>query len=161
MNLPLFVEHLYQTLQQDADSLEAVRDLLRVHIGDAAEKNLTDDEKLAVKITDCVCSVLLRHREEKSAAEKKRSTKAVRAIINSLSFSELEATTHISKKLDNNEAILVAGHIADGLGIARSVVTGALRKLEGANLIETRSLGMKGTYIRVKNPLLVEELAKL
>jgi GTP-sensing pleiotropic transcriptional regulator CodY len=121
----------------------------------------TEEERLAVNIALCVCTVLIRHREEAASAEKQRRAKAVRSIINSLSFSELEAATQIFAALKNNEGLLVAGHIADNLGVARSVVTGALRKLEGANLIETRSLGMKGTYIRVKNTLLTEEFAKL
>ncbi|MCL2577318.1 MAG: MarR family transcriptional regulator [Defluviitaleaceae bacterium] len=125
------------------------------------EEEFTEDEKLAASIALCVCTVLIRHREEAVVAEKQRRAKAVRSIINSLSFSELEAATQILAALKNNEGLLIAGHIADKLGVARSVVTGALRKLEGANLIETRSLGMKGTYIRVKNTLLTEELAKL
>jgi len=121
----------------------------------------SEEERLAVNIALCVCTVLIRHREETASAEKQRRAKAVRSIINSLSFSELEAATQIFAALKNNEGLLVAGHIADRLSVARSVVTGALRKLEGANLIETRSLGMKGTYIRVKNTLLTEEFAKL
>ncbi|MCL1877831.1 MAG: GTP-sensing pleiotropic transcriptional regulator CodY, partial [Defluviitaleaceae bacterium] len=132
------------------------------------KKTLTSDEEVAVRIVDCVCAILLRHRDEKFASERRRRAKAVRAIINSLSFSELEAMSHVLTSLGSPgggegvfEGVLVAGQIADGLGLARSVVTSALRKLEGANLIETRSLGMKGTYIRVKDALLVEELAKL
>jgi len=125
------------------------------------ESPFDEAEKLAANITLCICTILLRHREGLLSADKKRRAKAVRAIINSLSFSELEATSQILKTLDASEGLLVAGHIADKLGFTRSVVTGALRKLEGANLIETRSLGMKGTYIRVKDALLTEELAKL
>jgi transcriptional pleiotropic repressor len=41
------------------------------------------------------------------------------------------------------------------------VVVNALRKLEGTGMIETRSLGMKGTHIRIINLLLAEELEKL
>jgi len=128
------------------------------------EKNFSDDEKLAANIALCVCVVLLRHREGLILSEQKRRAKSVRAIINSLSFSELEAATRALKILGEKnatEGLLVAGHIADKLGFTRSVVTSALRKLEGANLIETRSLGMKGTYIRVKETLLIEELGKL
>jgi GTP-sensing pleiotropic transcriptional regulator CodY len=125
------------------------------------ENDFTQDEKLAANIALCVCTVLLRHREGLILSEQKRRAKAVRAIINSLSFSELEAATHVFKALgEKGEGLLVAGHIADKLGFTRSVVTGALRKLEGANLVETRSLGMKGTYIRVKEGLLLEELGK-
>jgi len=124
----------------------------------------SENDKLAATIAGCLCTVLLKHREEIFSAEKKRRVKAVRTIINSLSFSELEASKKILEIIcENNktEGLLIAGHIADKLGFTRSVITGALRKLEGANLIETRSLGMKGTYIRIKDALLYEELAKI
>jgi len=119
------------------------------------------DEVLCANIALSVCTILLRQRKSEWIANKKRRLDSVRAVINTLSFSELEATTHILKAVDGNEAMLVAGHIAKKLKMASSVITGALRKLEGADLIETRSLGMKGTYIRIKDVLLAEELAKL
>ena len=43
---------------------------------------------------------------------------------------------------------LFASKIADRVGITRSVIVNALRKLESAGVIESRSLGMKGTYIK-------------
>ena len=120
-----------------------------------------EDEVLCANITLSVCTILLRQKKSEWIASKKRRLDSVRTVINTLSFSELEATTHILKGADSNEIMLVAGHIAKKLKIASSVITGALRKLEGADLIETRSLGMKGTYIRIKDALLTEELAKL
>ncbi|NLG95425.1 MAG: GTP-sensing pleiotropic transcriptional regulator CodY, partial [Acetomicrobium flavidum] len=36
----------------------------------------------------------------------------------------------------------------------------ALRKLESAGLIESRSLGMKGTYIKILSPIFLDELNK-
>jgi transcriptional pleiotropic repressor len=36
-----------------------------------------------------------------------------------------------------------------------------LRKFESAGVIESRSLGMKGTYIKVLNDNLLDELEKL
>ena len=56
------------------------------------------------------------------------------------------------------EGILVASKIADRSGITRSVIVNALRKLESASVIETRSLGMKGTRIKILNPKLKTEL---
>ena len=44
--------------------------------------------------------------------------------------------------------------------LEKSVIVNALRKFESAGLIETKSLGMKGTYIRVKNEFLLDELKK-
>ena len=62
--------------------------------------------------------------------------------------------------LNGKEALLVASKIADRVGITRSVIVNALRKFESAGVIETKSLGMKGTYIRVLNDNLLEELEK-
>ena len=47
------------------------------------------------------------------------------------------------------------------MGITRSVIVNALRKFESAGVIESRSLGMKGTYIKVLNSALLDELGKL
>ena len=56
--------------------------------------------------------------------------------------------------------MLVASKIADRFGITRSVVVNALRKLESAGVIETRSSGMKGTYIKVTNDFIFDEITK-
>ena len=95
------------------------------------------------------------------AAEEMRKVQVVRAAINTLSFSELEAITHIFEELDGNEGILVASKIADRVGITRSVIVNALRKFESAGVIESRSSGMKGTYIKVVNDVVFDELKKL
>ena len=82
----------------------------------------------------------------------------VKSAISTLSFSELEAITHIFEELDGNEGILVASKIADRVGITRSVIVNALRKFESAGVIESRSSGMKGTYIKVLNDVIFDEL---
>src|SRR5699024_11612756 len=89
-----------------------------------------------------------------------RSTTAVQMAINTLSYSELIAVQAIFDALDGNEGRLTASSIADEIGITRSVIVNALRKLESAGVIESRSLGMKGTYLKVLNPRFKEELAK-
>ncbi|SEN73266.1 GTP-sensing pleiotropic transcriptional regulator CodY [Lihuaxuella thermophila] len=92
--------------------------------------------------------------------EEARSRAVVQLAINSLSFSELEAAEHIFKELDGMEGLLVASKIADRVGITRSVIVNALRKLESAGVVESRSLGMKGTYIKILNPKLLPALEK-
>lgn len=47
------------------------------------------------------------------------------------------------------------------MGITRSVIVNALRKLESAGVIESRSLGMKGTYIKVLNDKFLNALAEI
>lgn len=103
---------------------------------------------------------ILRERAE-AMEEEVRSKAVVQMAIGSLSYSELEAVEHIFVELEGKEGLLVASKIADRVGITRSVIVNALRKLESAGVIESRSLGMKGTYIKILNEKLIAELDKL
>ncbi len=94
-------------------------------------------------------------------AEEARKIQIVKSAISTLSFSELEAIFHIFEELDGEEGILVASRIADRVGITRSVIVNALRKFESAGVIESRSSGMKGTYIKVVNNVVFDELEQL
>lgn len=90
--------------------------------------------------------------------EESRKTAVVRSAVRTLSYTELDAVRHILAELDGREGILVASRIADRIGITRSVIVNALRKLESAGVIESRSSGMKGTYIRIKNEAVFDAL---
>lgn len=96
----------------------------------------------------------------KKIEEEARNKAVVQLALGSLSYSELEAAEHIFKELDGEEGLLVASKSADRLGITRSVIVNALRKFESAGVIETRSFGMKGTYIKVLNSYLRDQLEK-
>lgn len=93
--------------------------------------------------------------------EEARKKAAVQIALGTLSYSELEAIEHIFEELEGDEGLLVASKIADRVGITRSVIVNALRKFESAGVIESKSLGMKGTYIRILNERLTDELQKL
>ena len=90
-----------------------------------------------------------------------RKKAVVQLAIGTLSYSELEAIEHIFNELDGCEGLLVASKIADKVGITRSVIVNALRKFESAGVIEARSLGMKGTHIKILNDKLIDELKKI
>ena len=93
--------------------------------------------------------------------EEQRKVQVVKSAFNTLSFSELEAIIHIFDELDGTEGILVASKIADKVGITRSVIVNALRKFESAGVIESRSSGMKGTYIKVLDTYIFDELKEI
>jgi len=114
-----------------------------------------DDLILAEYGSTVVAMEILREKAEQIEIEA-RSKAVVQVAVGSLSFSELEAVDHIFEQLEGSEGLLVASKIADRVGITRSVIVNALRKLESAGVIETRSLGMKGTYIRVLNDQLIQ-----
>ena len=119
-----------------------------------------DDIILSEYGTTVVGLEMLRSVNEESA-EEIRKEQIVQSAIGTLSFSELEAIIHIFDELDGTEGILVASKIADRVGITRSVIVNALRKFESAGVIESRSSGMKGTYIKVVNDVIFDELAAI
>ncbi|WP_243289882.1 GTP-sensing pleiotropic transcriptional regulator CodY [Bacillus sp. FJAT-47783] len=125
-----------------------------------ADKFNDDDLILAEYGATVVGMEILREKAEE-IEEEARSKAVVQMAISSLSYSELEAIEHIFEELDGHEGLLVASKIADRVGITRSVIVNALRKLESAGVIESRSLGMKGTYIKVLNDKFLVELEKL
>ena len=119
-----------------------------------------DDIILSEYGTAVVGLEMLRSVNEESA-EETRKEHVVQAAISTLSFSELEAIIHIFKELNGTEGILVASKVADRVGITRSVIVNALRKFESAGVIESRSSGMKGTYIKVLNDYVFTELERI
>lgn len=124
-----------------------------------AEEFVAEDLILGEYGSTVVGMEILRSKAEK-IEEEARNKAIVTLAIGTLSYSEMEAVEHIFEELNGDEGLLVASKIADQLGITRSVIVNALRKFESAGVIESRSLGMKGTYIKVKNPYLLEQLAK-
>ena len=120
-----------------------------------------DDDLILAEYGATVVGMEILREKSEEIEEEARSKAVVQMAINSLSYSELEAIEHIFEELDGNEGLLVASKIADRVGITRSVIVNALRKLESAGVIESRSLGMKGTYIKVLNDKFLTALAEI
>lgn len=123
--------------------------------------SFNDDDLILAEYGATVVGMEILHEKTVEIEQEARSKAVVQMAIGSLSYSELEAVEHIFDELDGTEGLLVASKIADRVGITRSVIVNALRKLESAGVIESRSLGMKGTYIKVLNNKFLKELEKL
>ncbi|MCR2820727.1 GTP-sensing pleiotropic transcriptional regulator CodY [Lederbergia panacisoli] len=125
------------------------------------EEEFQDDDLILAEYGATVVGMEILREKSEEIEEEARSKAVVQMAISSLSYSELEAIEHIFEELNGNEGLLVASKIADRVGITRSVIVNALRKLESAGVIESRSLGMKGTYIKVLNSKFLKELEKI
>lgn len=124
------------------------------------EQYSIDDIILSEYGTTVVGLEMMRSVNEEDANEN-RKISDVKSAISSLSTTEIEAVICIFDELAGKEGTLVASRIADKAGITRSVIVNALRKLESAGVIESRSSGMKGTHIKVTNEAVYVELDKL
>ncbi|MDO4965374.1 MAG: GTP-sensing pleiotropic transcriptional regulator CodY [Lachnospiraceae bacterium] len=94
-------------------------------------------------------------------ANQKRLINDAKAAISTMTGTEHEAIVQIFDELAGTEGVLVASKIADRAGITRSVIVNALRKLESAGVIKSKSAGMKGTYIKVLNDSIYDEIEEL
>ena len=116
-----------------------------------------DDIILSEYGTTVIALEMVRSLDEESA-EADRQKKIVKSAFELLASSEIDAVINIFEELDGKEGLLVASKVADRAGITRSVIVTALRKLESAGIIESKSSGMKGTYIKIRNDYLLDEL---
>ena len=96
--------------------------------------------------------------EEESIEQRKRSD--IDGALSALSATEREAVKLVFEELEETGDIIVASRIAARSGITRSLIVNAVKKLESAGIIASKSAGVKGTYIRILNPDIFEELEK-
>lgn len=124
-------------------------------------RNFTEEDLVLAEYSATVVGMEILRAKNEEIEEESRKKAVVQMAIGTLSYSELEAMEHIFKELDGDEGLIVASKVADRVGITRSVIVNALRKFESAGVIESRSLGMKGTHIKILNDKLLEELEKV
>jgi ribosomal protein S25 len=125
------------------------------------EDELNDEQWVLVESGITAISLILRQSELSQREAEGRQESAVQAVLEALTYSELTAVQQLLNELGGNQGLVVTSNVADRVGITRSVIVNALRKLESAGVIETRSLGMKGTLIRVMNDHLKPALEAL
>ena len=122
------------------------------------DKEFLEDDLILVEIASTIVGIQLLNLQTENLEETIRKQTAINMAINTLSYSEMKAVSAILGELDGTEGRLTASVIADRIGITRSVIVNALRKLESAGIIESRSLGMKGTYLKVINEGIFDKL---
>lgn len=122
------------------------------------DQPFVDEDLVLVEIAATVVGIQLLNLKNDNLGETIRQQTAVTMAVNTLSYSEMKAVSAILSELDGMEGRLTASIIADRIGITRSVIVNALRKLESAGIIESRSLGMKGTYLKILNKGIFEQV---
>jgi len=122
------------------------------------DSQFTEDDIILSEYAATITGLEILRLRSESKAKDAREKASVQLAVEVLSFSELEAVKCIFTDFEGEEGFLVASKIADKYKLTRSVIVNALRKLESAGVIDSRSLGMKGTYIKVLNNYLFDQL---
>ena len=117
-----------------------------------------EEQQMLAEYAATLVSVMMMRAANRKAETEARKKNVVQLALEVLSYSELEAVKYIFHEINGSEGFLVASKLAEEYKLTRSVIVNALRKLESAGVIDARSLGMKGTYIKILNDYLYEEL---
>jgi len=76
-----------------------------------------------------------------------------------VSYSELQGIKAVVGALGlSDSGIIIASKVAEEFGITRSTIVNGLKLLEVTGVVESRSLGMRGTYIKVLDRAVLNEL---
>ncbi len=105
-----------------------------------------------------IVGIDLERRQNRLIENEIRMKAVVQLALVTLSYTEIEAVKQTFDEIAGDEGLVIAAKMAQKTGINRSVILNALRKLDGAGVIESKSLGMKGTHIKILNPHLKKEL---
>lgn len=151
MDLRSKMHDLYKCFRQDKHS-----DYLDTNKALAKLSSITTDEEEQAIMSECIATLITLKRRHKRVTEEKQQIIKHTAITNALktlSYSESKALIVILDELnERDEGIVIASQCADKCKLTRSVVVNSLRKLDSAEIICTKSLGMRGTYIKILNP---------
>lgn len=125
------------------------------------KENKFDDTVYIINEFLCnLVGIALSNQIKNNIVIKERELLAVKSAIHTLSYTELEVIINIFMDFEGTEKTVIMSKLADRVGIARSVIVNALRKFESAGIIESRSMGMKGTHIKITNKYIVKEINK-
>lgn len=127
---------------------------------DKEDGEFSDDDMQQASMFASSAATVHKQDDFQAAESAQHLLKQAHEVLNSLSFTEIDVIAEVFASLNNGEGLVIASKIADKNGYARSVTVNALRKLESAGVIRTRSLGVKGTYIEVLNKQLCSEINK-
>ena len=120
------------------------------------DRPFTDEEIVLCEYGATVVALEIQRKLQLEKAHERSLRMSCEMALDTLSFSEKDALIKIMQSFEEDETILVASKLAVQYKLTNSVIVNALKKLESAGILETKSLGMKGTYIRILNPFLRE-----
>jgi transcriptional pleiotropic repressor len=124
-----------------------------------SSKAFDDEDLILVEYSASIVALEIVHSRQQRKVEEGRLRALAHLAVESLSFSELQAAKYLIDAVQNSpDGIVVSSQIADEHGVTRSVIVNSIRKLESAGTIESRSLGMKGTHLRILNPYVEDEI---
>lgn len=126
-----------------------------------SEANVIDCDDVSIKTFEIVLKLVLKNLRKEEIERKEKEILDIKNGLDKLSFTELTAITKIFAEFEDEQKTIIASNVAQKHNLTRSSIVNAIRKLESAMLIESYSLGVKGTHIKIINSYFLKEIKKL
>lgn len=120
--------------------------------------NFSQTDNILCEYASAIVSLEMFQQKQQEIHQKSLEMATARLAVGSLSFSELRSVSAVLEQLGGAEGTIFLNQIAENNYTTHSTVCGALKKLEAAGTISTRSQGVKGKYVKITNPKLYEEV---
>ena len=120
--------------------------------------NFSQTDNILCEYASAIISLEIFQQRQLEIQQKSLEQAAVKLAVGSLSFSELRSVSAVLEKLEGMEGHIFLNEIAEECYATHSTVSGALKKLEAAGVISTKSQGVKGNYVKITNQKLYEEV---
>lgn len=165
--LPLIGKNTLENIMVGAECCTAVpilctsEPLMIIAVTKVPGSGLKDEQIMILENAAAVLALKLNHKAEAERKNKVLEVAKIRIVIDVMSAAEVQATICILEALEGKtDGVLITSKIADSMKLTRSLIINALGKLQSAGLIESTSLGMKGTFIKILSSALLEEFCK-
>lgn len=116
------------------------------------------DEEILCEYAAMVISLDILYRDQEKLKSESLETAYSELAVKTLSLSELYAANAVLKMIDGNWGMVKLADAANVAFVTQSAVTSAIRKLEGAGVISTKTRGVKGKEIFINNKYLRNEI---
>ena len=115
-------------------------------------------DNILCEYTSAIISLEMLRQEQTRIQQQSLEIAAAKLAVNSLTFSELRSVSATLETLGGTEGDIFLNAVAQKSYSTHSTVSGALKKLEAAGVISTRSKGVKGKHVKITNSRLHEEV---
>ncbi len=149
----------YYSIYPVFSNFEKVAGLLFMRYNDA----FTSSDEVLCEYTSAIVTIEMTRQEHEKIHQTAYKAAQAQLAVNSLTNSEKNAVAEILNIVnkENGSAEIFLNAIAAQTYVTHSTVTSALKKLEAAGVIETKSMGVKGKFVQVINDNLTNYASNL
>ncbi len=131
--------------------------LLLIRYGEAFD----DNEELLCEYAAVVISLELMRQDHLETERRAMAVACTTLAINSLSYSEKRAVKALMDFITGEEGVVFLSNVSSTAYVTPSTVSSAIKKLESAGVIQIKTMGVKGSFIKITNEYIKKAILEI